>query len=231
VGSVSALKEVEAIGQSGDGKLPAADESDVDVFVFCSRVPEDARRAEVLSPLCEELENVKIGAIHSDHWGEGDCATLGGMEVWLMYFDAQAQCDYTEAILRGDHPDKADNYFYPTGRLATIAGMKTLYDRNGWLKSMKELLQPYPETLAQKLTVYHIGSLRDTEDLDRAVRRGDVLFYHFALDLALDHFLQALFALNRSYFPSRKRTLEIAAGFSRKPERLNERLHEVLSPR
>ena len=70
--------------------------------------------------------------------------------------------------------------------------------------------------------------LGDTEDLERATLRGDALFYHFALDLALDHFLQALFARNRAYFPSRKRSLEIARGFKVQPKGLAERLHAVL---
>lgn len=55
------------------------------------------------------------------------------------------------------------------------------------------------------------------EDFRRAVDRQDVFFYHFVLDLALDHFLQALFALNRTYFPSRKRSLEHIAEFRVKP--------------
>lgn len=225
---VSLLPEVLSIGQSGNGELPVKDERDVDVFVFCSRVPDETIRAETLAVLGPELEQMEIGAIHSPHWGEGDCLTLLGMEVWLMYFDAEAQRKYALAVLEGRHPDKVDNYFYPTGRLSTIAGMKPLMDRNGWLASMKSLVKTYPDSLSSTLAARHLEALRDTEDLERAVGRGDALFYHFALDLALDHFLQALFALNHTYFPSRKRSLAIAAGFQKKPDRLDERLHMVL---
>lgn len=70
--------------------------------------------------------------------------------------------------------------------------------------------------------------MEDVEDLERAAVRKDVLFYHFALDIALDHFLQALFALNRVYFPSRKRSLELAGNFGLKPEDCSERLLEVI---
>ena len=48
------------------------------------------------------------------------------------------------------------------------------------------------------------------------------------MDLALDHFLQALFALNRCYFPSRKRSLMLAESFALQPERMAERLHAIL---
>jgi len=64
---------------------------------------------------------------------------------------------------------------------------------------------------------FHTEALCDTEDMERAAARGDVLFYHFALDIALDHFLQALFALNREYFPSRKRSIKYISGFEIKP--------------
>lgn len=225
---VSSMEGVEALGQSGSGKLPVAGESDVDVFVFCDRVPPPEARREALQPLGTQMGSVEIGALHSRHWGEGDRLDLLGMEVWLMYFDARAQRGYLEAVLRGEHPDKVDNYFYPTGRLATVAGMKVLFDRSGWLRSAKELLKEYPVALARKLATRHAASLGDTEDLERAVSRRDVLFYHFALDLALDHFLQALFALNRAYFPSRKRSLEIARGFKAQPEDMPERLHAIL---
>lgn len=58
--------------------------------------------------------------------------------------------------------------------------------------------------------------------------RKDVLFYHFALDIAIDHFLQALFAINETYFPSRKRTFDFIEIFKIKPERCNKKLLEVV---
>ncbi|MPM89465.1 hypothetical protein SDC9_136574 [bioreactor metagenome] len=75
---------------------------------------------------------------------------------------------------------------------------------------------------------FHSEQLRDTEDLERADARKDVLFYHFALDLALDHFLLVLFALNRVYFPSRKRSLDDLSTFQQKPVRCEERLLHIL---
>ncbi len=42
-----------------------------------------------------------------------------------------------------------------------------------------------------------------------------------------DHFLQTLFAINRVYFPSRKRTLDYIENFN-KPDGCNEKLLEVI---
>jgi hypothetical protein len=56
-----------------------------------------------------------------------------------------------------------------------------------------------------------------------------VLFYHFALDLELDHFLQALFALNREFFPSRKRSLRYISRFGVRPDGCCETLEEIVA--
>jgi len=52
--------------------------------------------------------------------------------------------------------------------------------------------------------------------------------YHFALDLALDHFLMALFALNETYFPSRKRSFQYIEKFEKKPSQCSERLLAII---
>lgn len=72
-----------------------------------------------------------------------------------------------------------------------------------------------------------LPKLDDVEDFQRAIRRGDVLFFHSTLELALDAFLQTLFSLHRVYFPSRKRFLERLASFRIKPRDCEERLLRV----
>jgi hypothetical protein len=89
-------------------------------------------------------------------------------------------------------------------------------------------LAEYPNSLAKLLSLHHLEKLEDTEDLERAVMRNDLLFYHFTMDIGIDHFLQALFAMNKTYFPSRKRTLEYIENFSIKPERCGEKILEVI---
>ncbi|HWT75727.1 MAG TPA: hypothetical protein VN258_13560 [Mobilitalea sp.] len=48
------------------------------------------------------------------------------------------------------------------------------------------------------------------------------------MDLAIDHFLQLLFAMNKVYFPSRKRTLELIGHFEIKPHNCIENLLEIV---
>jgi hypothetical protein len=145
-----------------------------------------------------------------------------------MYFTETETLKDIDAILNGEYPNKLDNYYYPVGRCAMLQKINILYERDNFLSSLKERLSVYPEKLAEILTQYHLEGLEDREDLERAVTRKDVLFYHFAMDLAVDHFLQALFAMNKVYFPSRKRTMEFIKSFEIKPERCGERLLEVI---
>jgi hypothetical protein len=226
--AVANLNHVAAIGQSGSGTLPVAAECDVDVFVFCEQIPSEAQRKSMLRALGDVACDIAVGALHSAYWGEGDSLRLCGMEVWLLYFQRDAQETYMRQVLDGLHPQRVELYFYPTGRLATLLGMTALYDPRGVLAGYRALLATYPDTLRHALLACHVPALADTEDLCRAISRGDVLFFHFALELAVDHFLQALFALNRCYFPSRKRTMAHAARFALRPEGLEARLADVL---
>lgn len=146
-----------------------------------------------------------------------------------MYFPIAGMNAEIESTLSGKRLNKEDNYFYPTGRCASFLTMHILCDKHGYLAVMQKKLRVYPEPLAERLISYHLELLDDDEDLELAVSRKDALFYHFALDLALDHFLQALFALNRCYFPSRKRTVPLIESFLRKPERCAERILEAVA--
>ena len=74
-----------------------------------------------------------------------------------------------------------------------------------------------------------VWKIIDEEDLGRAKLRHEVLFYHQVVEEFLDHFLQALYAKNRRYFPSRKRTESAIAAFELKPQDCYKRLLKIVS--
>ncbi len=229
VSHISKLPMVQSVGLSGSKTpLPKMGEGDIDLFIYCDKIPTLAQRQAVLDAFSSMIEKGKTDVIQGGRWGYGDFALLNGVETWLMHFTVQETLADVESILSGEQPDKRDNYYYPVGRLAMLKNMTVLLDRGGFLLSLKNRLAVYPEKLRETLTVHHLRKLQDTEDLCRAVIRRDAFFYHFALDIALDHFLQALFALNGTYFPSRKRTLEYLNRFAVQPKDCASRLIEVL---
>lgn len=226
---ISTMKEVQSIGITGSKKQPPnAGEGDIDVFIYCDTIPEFEKRQAIINQMGDLLQEGKCNVFEGGHWGIGDFVLINGVETWLMYFTVDETLNDVESILNGDYPDKLDNYYYPIGRCAMLKDINVLCDKNNFLYSLKKRLTIYPDKLAEILIQYHLDDLEDTEDLDRAVIRKDVLFYHFAMDIAIDHFLQALFAMNKIYFPSRKRTLDIIKNFIVKPEGCDEQLLDVL---
>lgn len=226
---VSEMNEVLSIGKSGGEKLPTQNESDIDIFVFCSEVPEAKKRQETIEKSSIDLSDIKISEKGDKFWGVCDYVIIGGIEICLMYFTIINMNDEIESILSGSRLDREEEYFYPTGRCATFLSIYILYDEEGYISSMKKKLSLYPEDLAEKLLYHHIRKINDEEDFDRAVSRCDVLFYHSTLESAIDHFLQALFALNHCFFPSRKRTFSFIENFKHKPKNCSDRLLEVIA--
>jgi hypothetical protein len=146
----------------------------------------------------------------------------------MMYFTVAEARSELEEILDGYYVGREDSEFYPIGRCALWKDLRVLYDPDGVLQSFKNRLVAYPLKLALKVINHHLKALQDVEDLKRAILQKDVLFFHYALDLALDHFLLALFALNREYFPSRKRSEVFIHKFKVKPADCEDRLRQVI---
>jgi hypothetical protein len=163
----------------------------------------------------------------SKNWGTLDFVYINGMEICLMYFNSDKVALDINNILGGNRLNKED-YFYPIGRCATLKTINILYDKNDFLKGLKDKLSIFPEELHKKMIAYHFEKLNDLEDLKRAVSLGDVLFFHYALDLSIDHFLQILFTLNRCFFPSRKRNLKYIKEFTIKPKNIENRILDII---
>jgi len=222
------LEGVQAVGKSGGEKLPEQNDSDVDIFVFCSEIPDAQVRRGAIDKLEISGDGIKTSEIKGEFWGVCDYVLLDGIETCLMYFTVSDMNSEIDAILNGLRLDREGEYFYPTGRCATFLSLHTIYDKNDYIAEIKEKVSVYPLALAKALYNHHITRINDSEDFERAVARGDVLFYHSTMDLAIDHFLQALFALNRCFFPSRKRSAAYIDSFQLKHMNCSLRLLEVV---
>jgi hypothetical protein len=230
VNALAGHNSIRAIGMSGGERpFPQPREGDIDLFVYCAEIPTQAERQTMLAPLRNELEQTEIGKLAGGHWGQGDCLSVAGVETWLLYITVAEARAELEDILNGQYLGRLDSYYYPIGRCAMWKTMRAFYDPDGLLQGFKECLAEYPQTLRSTMISHHLQALDDVEDLERAVGRRDVFFFHFALDLALDHFLQALFAMNKEYFPSRKRSEIYLREFKVKPVECEGRLRQVIT--
>ena len=228
INTVSEIDDVCAIGKSGGEKLPGQGESDIDIFVFCDEIPNVTKRQSAINKLGAIVNKMKFSETSGKFWGICDFVTIAGIDICLMYFTVAEMNKDINSVLDGTRLDRENEYFYPTGQCATFENMYILYDKNRYIENMKEKLTVYPTVLSEKLFNHHIVKINDTEDFDRAVTRKDVLFYHSTLETAIDHFLQALFAFNKCYFPSRKRSIQFFDNFAYKPINCSERLLRVI---
>lgn len=229
---LSALRQqplLRAIGKTGGEALPTDGCSDIDLFLFCEQVPALEARAVNYALFPRDVRVAEFGSSEHPHWGLVDSILISEQEIYLMYFTQSAFEASIDAILRGERTEREENYFYPTGRLASIQGMHAFYDPDGILENWKARIAVYPKALRAAILSRCLPKIDDEEDFLRAIRRKDLLFYHATLDLALDRFLQALFALNRNYFPSRKRSPEFIRGFAIKLEDCAKRLERVVA--
>lgn len=205
------------IGQTGDIHAPLIPgKSDIDLFVICKRIPEREERLACYQPLMKDCDSVQMAVCSGGVWGHGDILVCEGIDVMPMYFTAAEMESYIQEVLDGKHLDK-DGRFYPIGRLASIESLHVLYEKNTAWTAIIDMVKKHPKSLFSQWYASQINQMIDEEDLGRAELRHEVLFYHQVTEAFLDHFLQALYAKNDSYFPSRKRTEEAIASFRIKP--------------
>lgn len=229
VKQISGIESVNAIGLSGKIKpFPEPGKGDFDIFIYCDDIPNKQVREAHLRSLGNKIKNIKMNVFCNDAWGLSDYCAIAGIDTWLMFFNKSDVEKNIQEIVNGKYLDRVDNYYYPIGRLGMLKNLTVLYDTDSFLGDIKRTLNLYPKALKESMIAYNLEALDDVEDLLRAVDRKDVLFYHFAMDIALDHFLLALFAVNDTYFPSRKRSFQYIDKFEKKPNRCSERLLSIL---
>ena len=210
-------EEICGIGQTGDMNAPLIPgKSDIDLFVICRNVPEKGYRREIYEKLAGNFDHLEMEVCAGGIWGYGDIFLAEGIDVMPMYFTVDEMRDYLEEVLSGRHLAK-EGRFYPIGRLASVETLNVLYEKDqAWTKLIQRVKE-HPRALFDSWYAYESGCMIDEEDLGRAALRHEVLFYHQVVEEFLDHFLQALYAKNDCYFPSRKRTRQAIAGFAKKP--------------
>lgn len=228
VSQVKTLPGVKAIGQtSAPDETYVRGQSDIDLFVLCTEIPSYEMRQALYQAQTGCYESCQMEVCNGGVWGVGDILLVDGVDVMFMYFTIDEMLSYIKELLQGVHLEK-EGGFYPIGRLATIHHMYVLYEEQESFTELKRLVEVYPKELAKQYYCYHRERILDEEDLGRTRLRKEVLFYHMVLESALDHFLQALYALNQIYFPSRKRTLEAIKAFKLQPKDCSKRLLQMV---
>ena len=226
---ISDCDEILGIGQTGDMNAPLiAGKSDIDLFIICKDVPNSDKRLSLYKSLDGLYDKLEMEVCSGGIWGYGDLFHINGIDIMPMYFFVTDMQEYIDEILAGKHLEK-EGGFYPIGRLASIETINVLWEKNNSWTNIVKKVRTYPQDLFDKWYSSEVCGIINEEDLGRAELRHEVLFYHQVVEEFLDHFLQALYAKNRRYFPSRKRTESAIAAFELKPQNCYERLLKIVN--
>lgn len=228
VSELSQCDTVRGIAQTGDihaELIPGF--SDMDMFVLCTAIPAEDERKQIYQKYSSQYSECMMNVSNGGLWGYGDILIIGGIDVMFMYFTVEEMDHYLEEVLQGRHLDK-EGGFYPTGRLSSVESIHVLYESDAVWSKLKQKVSTCPVDLFEKLFDFHVSNILNDEDLGRVLLRKEVLFFHQVLENALDHLLQALFAVNDTYFPSRKRSEQYINAFEHKPADCYERICKMI---
>ncbi len=203
--------EVEAIALSGSFSGSHTDAaSDIDLYVYTS--------SDISLEIREKIVSRSGGASHANiglnFWGPGDewfdAAT--GIEVDIIYFDIRWMADQISRVMLDYHPSLG----FSTCFAFTVQHSQVFYDPNRWLAGLQEICQqPYPEPLREKIITHNHPVLREIIpsyffQLEKAVKRGDLVSVNHRLAGLFASYFDIIFALNWELHPGEKRMLEKA---------------------
>lgn len=206
-----ALPAVEAVALGGSHAAGQLDrDSDLDLYVYTTAsIPVPDRKAIVERLGADRPEVNQTFWEVGDGWHDAD----SGIEVEAVYWGTSWIEGMLERVLVQHRPSSG----YTTSHWYTIRNSICLYDRKRWFGDLQERSrQPYPEQLRQAIVAWNHPVLRKItpsyrNQIDKAIRRNDLVSVNHRLAALLASYFDILFALNRVLHPGEKRLLELAA--------------------
>ncbi len=223
----SILDSVESVALGGSlatGKANA--QSDIDLYIYFKEPISVETRAQIIHARSSVMELDASFWETEDYWIEKD------------------SCIKVEAIYRDNWPlktlqDMFDNnrahMGFSTSIWHNIATCKILFDRNGFLTSLKKMAdRPYPDSLATAIIRKNFALLRGSlaehpKQLELALERKDTAHSVSLVNMILNSYFDILFALNRKLHPGAKRQLEYAQALELKPEHMSENVNALMT--
>lgn len=206
----STFPQVEAIGLGGSQAGGVVDAtSDIDLYVFTrAPIPLEQRWAIV------QARGASRADMDLNLWDPGDewFDAPTGIEVDVMYWEPEWTRAQVERVVL-QHQAWVG---YTTCHWHTLRHMQPLFDRQGWLADLQTLAnQPYPEALRRAIVAKNHAVLRNIipaylHQVEKAVRRGDLVSVNHRVAALFASYFDVLFALNRQTHPGEKKLLVLA---------------------
>jgi predicted nucleotidyltransferase len=189
--------------------------SDVDVYLFAESFLPAARRGELVA--------ARLGdAAQPVSWGADDPFVEGGTDFWLD--GVRVECwlrrastmeatiaDCLAGRIRREYAVWTAMGYFNYVALADVRSMRIVHDPAGMLARWKAQVAVYPEPLRDAIIRRFMAEAAfwpDNPHYLSAIERGDVIYTSAILQQVLHASIQAVFALNREYFPGEKKLAE-----------------------
>jgi len=220
--------EVDAITLGGSRASGTHDaDSDCDVYVYLNCDLDSEKRKNALSQTCDALE------INNRYWDlEDDCILKDGTPIEICY-RSLAQ---TGEALKDPLEKHAAQCGYTTVVCDSVLGAKILYDPHGlYAQLVQRFTVPYPEPLRQNIIAKNRAVLSGIMQsylgqIEKAIKRGDVVSVNHRVAEFLASYFDVLFAINRRFHPGQKRLIERAVSMCQwLPEDFETDLHRLFA--
>ncbi|WP_406038625.1 DUF4037 domain-containing protein [Succinimonas sp.] len=202
--------------------------SDMDIYVFVRKDLPAEVREKLIKPLSSRYET------GGDYFGPGDEFLYDAMnrECDVMYWSTAWFTDTVKSSWERCQPQNG----YTTAFLYTLKNFVIVYDTDGWLASLRDMVQgEYPEDLMRNIVSRNLMLMKDKpfssyyEQIEKAVRKNDLVSVNHRIAAFLASYFDALFAMNRIFHPGEKRQVSHALKYcSRLPADFRECLDELL---
>lgn len=206
----STFASVEAVALAGSQTNSVGDsQSDIDLYVYTSPIiPLEARRALAESRRAAPADLNLTFWDPGDEWMDG----ITGIEADIMFWEPAWIEDQIERVLGRFQASTG----YSTCFWHTIRNSRALFDRRGWFAALQDkAAQPYPEALRRAVIAKNHPLLRTvipaySHQIEKALRRGDLVSVNHRTAAYLASYFDTLFALNRIPNPGEKRLVSLA---------------------
>jgi predicted nucleotidyltransferase len=220
---------VETIALGGSRTSGPLDQhSDIDLYVYSKEIVPLVKRKAIVE---------KLGASKADlnltFWDTGDewLDRETGIEVDVMYWRPTWIEEQLERVLTAHQASMG----YTTCFWRTVKNSQILYDREGWFAKLQEKShQPYPVQLKRAIVAKNHPVLRAVipsyyGQIQKALKRHDLVSVNHRLAALFDSYFDVLFALNEILNPGEKKILMfVKEQCSRIPPSLEQQIERIL---
>lgn len=201
------------------GKGTADGRSDYDFRLYYEKAVEPAAFYRILGEIGELVrEWTGRGFVVDSVWPRSISEIDEGLDRWLSGQGTLVPLEWT---------------VWGYNLLTDIYNQKILDDPFGIAQRWKDRLTPYPDVVRKTILDRCVSSLRywrgDYHYRNKA-DRGDLPFLASLTARLVNDVLQALFALNRVYYPGDGSNLVLSRHLANRPGRLEERVEAILYP-